>query len=246
MNVKQDIEYMANDRFSTEIREVYEKPYIKVFFLNDNDVDQVKNVLETLNCVKKVNITISKSESHPGQTLTVYPKPMVDANTCEKEVVDTLEYYFSNVTKGKMVGHSDAHFADIEKKILDALDKAEASIDVCVAWLTNEKLRDKLLEKKKKGVKVRVITYKDGVNHNKGVDLTGLSFKEYRGERGGLMHDKFCVIDNVHTINGSYNWTSNAEHKNDEDASFRREDYIFASNFTKRFNQMWERDGKED
>lgn len=30
------------------------------------------------------------------------------------------------------------------------------------------------------------------------------------------MHDKFCVIDNQVILNGSYNWTTNAETRNDE------------------------------
>ena len=92
---------------------------------------------------------------------------------------------------------------------------------------------------------MRVIIYKDGVNKSKGVDLAGLTHKEYRGERGGVEHHKFCVIDNVHTISGSYNWTLNAEHKNDEDATFHFEDYKLASTFTRRFNEIWRRDGKE-
>lgn len=138
--------------------------------------------------------------------------------------------------------HNEAYFAEIEQRIIKALDEANATIDVCVAWFTNDKLRDKLLEKSKAGIEVRVIIYKDGVNKSKGVDLTGLNHKEFRGERGGVEHHKFCVIDNVHTISGSYNWTLNAEHKNDEDTTFHFEDYKLASTFTRRFNEIWRRD----
>lgn len=144
--------------------------------------------------------------------------------------------------QGTMQVHNEAYFADIEKRLMSALDSAGATIDVCVAWFTNPALRDKLLKKSSEGIEVRVVIYKDGVNHNKGVDLTGLKHKEYRGERGGLLHDKFCVIDNVHTICGSYNWTLNAENKNDEDATFHFEDYKLASTYTKRFNEIWRRD----
>lgn len=150
----------------------------------------------------------------------------------------------SSDNSGKMKVHNEAYFADIERRIIKALDEASATIDLCVAWFTNDKLRDKLLEKSKEGIEVRVIIYKDGVNKSKGVDLTGLNHKEYRGERGGVEHHKFCVIDNVHTISGSYNWTLNAEHKNDEDATFHCEDYKLAPTFTKRFNEIWRRDGK--
>lgn len=230
--------------FSTEIRESFGKPYIKVFFLDDTLAEKAKNVVESLICVKTVNITTSTSREHSGNTLTVYPKPMVDVRSCEEEIHKSLNGFFTGVTKGEMHPKNEAYFEGIAQRILEAIDKAEAQIDVCVAWFTNPQLRDKLLEKSKHGVEVRVIIYKDGVNHTKGVDLSSLNHKEYRGERGGVLHDKFCVIDNVHTICGSYNWTLNAEHKNDEDAAFHFEDYKFASSYTKRFNQMWKRDEK--
>ena len=234
---------LRNNRFSTEVREVFDNPYIKVYFLNDTIAPSAKNVVEALNSVRMVNITESKSKAHPGKTLTVYPKPMIDARDCEKEVIVGLNLFFSNVVVGNMQPRNDAYFAGIEKQILEVLDKALTTIIVCVAWFTNTKLRDKLIEKQKDGIDVRVIIYKDGVNHSKGVDLSELNHKEYRGERGGIMHEKFCVVDNVHTVCGSYNWTLNAENKNDEDAAFHLEDYKFASKYTKRFNEIWKRDG---
>ena len=243
---KQSLERLLmpqNNSFSTEVKKVYETSYVKVYFLDDSIAADAKAVVETLNTVRKANITHSNSKAHPGNTLTVYPKPMVSASDCQVEINVALKMFFSNVTIGTMVAHNEAYFADIERRIIEALDKAEATINVCVAWFTNPRLRDKLIEKKKEGVDVKVIIYKDGVNHSKGVDLSELNHKEYRGERGGIMHEKFCVIDNVTTISGSYNWTLNAENKNDEDASFQFEDYKFASKYTRRFNEMWNRDG---
>lgn len=35
------------------------------------------------------------------------------------------------------------------------------------------------------------------------------------------MHNKFCVIDNQIVITGSYNWSDNAEYKNDENISIQ-------------------------
>lgn len=230
-----------NNCFSTQLGKTFDTEYVKVFFLDDSVAPEAQETVSALNCVKKVNITEYKGTAHPGQSLTVYPKSMVTAALCEKEVISALNSFFAHVTVGKMLGHNEAYFAGIEKRILDSLDKAGATIDVCVAWFTNERLRDKLLEKQKEGIVVRVIRYHDGVNASKGVDLSELEHKEVRGERGGLFHDKFCVIDNVHTICGSYNWTLNAENKNDEDAAFHFEDYKLASTYTRRFNVIWRR-----
>lgn len=231
--------------FSTEIRSSNETHYIKVFFYDDSVAEQAAEAISPTKSIKTINVTQSHSKDHPGNTLTIYPKSKVPIEECLKDVECALNNFFANVEVGQMNGHDEAYFAGIEHQILEHLDKALATIDVCVAWFTNDKLRDKLVEKKAEGVKVRVITFRDGVNHAHGVDLTALSHKEYRGERGGIMHEKFCVIDNVTTINGSYNWTLNAENKNDEDAAFHVKNYEFASAYTKRFNEIWDRDGIE-
>lgn len=230
-----------NNNYSTEICSSPSGPYIRVFFLDDSNALKAKDVVEAVNSVKKVNTGESQSSSHPGHYLIVYLKPMVTAEYSVKEIHEALNLFFSNTTVGKMQKHNEAYFAGIEKRILEALDKAGATIDVCVAWFTNTTLRDKLIEKQNEGIAVRVIRYHDGVNASKGVDLSELDHKEVRGERGGLFHDKFCVIDNVHTICGSYNWTLNAENKNDEDAAFHFEDYKLASIYTRRFNEIWKR-----
>lgn len=228
--------------YSTEIRSSFDTSYVKVFFKDDSLAEDARKAVLSRNSVKNVNITESGSKDHPGNTLTVYPKPMYSGIECEKEVKAALDDFFSREKRGNMQVHNEAYFRNIEQSIISHLDKAMATIDVCVAWFTNENLRDKLIEKQSQGVMVRVILFRDGVNNAHGVDLSGIKYhKEIRGERGGLMHDKFCVIDNVTTISGSYNWTTNAENKNDEDISVTTEDYKHASSYTKRFNEMWER-----
>ena len=73
---------------------------------------------------------------------------MVDIDILDKEVKKSLDSYFSGVTDVKTEIISVVEFKNIEKKILDALDEAIATIDVCVAWFTNVTLQKKLLEKK--------------------------------------------------------------------------------------------------
>lgn len=117
---------------------------------------------------------------------------------------------------------NQAHFQDIQNRILAALSGAKISVRVLMAWFTNETLFDKLVEKYKEGVDVQVAIYDDGVNRKHGVDITQLPHKLIkRGQRGGLMHDKFCVIDNQVVVTGSYNWTDNAEFKNDENITIQ-------------------------
>lgn len=225
--------------FSTEIRNAFEKPYIKVFFLDDSFSTVAKGFVERLNVVKTVNITPSGSKDHPGNTLTVYPKSMVEVEDCEKEIIEALNGFFSHgILAEKKPVRNDAYFNGIADKIIKDLDKARVSIHVCIAWFTKQSIADKLVEKYKQGLDVKVIYYDDHTNSKFGVDIDGIPFKAVRGSRGGIMHNKYCIIDNQIVITGSYNWSDNAENKNDENA-VAMYDYNNASDFTVEFKKMY-------
>ena len=124
---------MANNNFSTEIREAPNSKYLKVFFLDDTEAMNAQEIMQALNGVKKANITKSESKSYSGDTLTVYPKPMIDIGTLDNAVKKALNSYFSGVKEVKTEIISAVEFKNIENKILDALDEAIATIDVSVA-----------------------------------------------------------------------------------------------------------------
>lgn len=231
---------MANYKYSTEIRKAPNFKYLKVFFLDDSEAKKTQEIILALKEVNTVNITVSESKSHPGDTLTVYSKPMVDINTLNDVVKKALNSYFSRVTEVKTKIISAVEFKNIEKKILDALDEAIATIDVSVAWFTNVTLQKKLLEKKNDGCKVRIMIDANHTNQKHGVDLNPFEHKAIKAERKGIMHYKFCVIDNNITIHGSYNWTTAAETKNDEEISVDKNDVRKASSYTKEFNRLWD------
>lgn len=115
---------------------------------------------------------------------------------------------------------NEAHFQDIQNRILKALDDAQVSITLVIAWFTNQVLFDNILEKQSQGIEVKLAIFDDGINKKHGVDVTKVPhFLLKKGLRGGLMHNKFCVIDNQVVITGSYNWSTNAEFKNDENVT---------------------------
>lgn len=125
--------------------------------------------------------------------------------------------------KNRQDVETEAHFQDIQNKIMNELNKARVSIIVVMAWFTNETLATKLIEKFNEGLDIRVAIYDDGINRRHGVDLAGIPTKRIKSSRGGIMHNKFCVIDNQVVITGSYNWSSNAEFKNEENISILRD-----------------------
>lgn len=132
---------------------------------------------------------------------------------------------------------NEAHFKQIENQLLEQLNSAEVSINVAMAWFTNKRLAEKLVEKKDQGLDVEVVIYDDSTNAKYAVDLPGIRVKKVKGSKGGKMHDKFCVIDNQVVLNGSYNWSESAEHRNDENVSVHKDPKL-ATQYTKEFRRL--------
>lgn len=114
----------------------------------------------------------------------------------------------------------DASFENIAKRLIDELMSARNKLSIAVAWFTNESIFDILLKKLSEGVSIELILINDHINNrDNGLDLN--KFIECGGrlhfsKGGSLMHNKFVVIDNDRVITGSYNWTYNAEFRNNE------------------------------
>lgn len=225
-------------QYATEIRKTYDTEYVKVFLLDEKRNAEIQSVLSDLDCVKNVNLTQSGSPNNPSETLTVYPKRMYDGDSLNKRIISFLDSYFNGVIDNSEAVRNEAHFKGIQDKILNALDKARVSIIVSMSWFTNSALLEKLVQKQNEGIDVRVVIYDDGINKKHGVDLSQLRIiYKVRAERGGIMHNKFCVIDNQIVITGSYNWTTNAETRNAENVTVQY-DPKSATDYTVMFNEL--------
>lgn len=225
-------------QYATEIRKTYDTEYVKVFLLDEKRNAEIQSVLSDLDCVKRVNITGSNSPNNPSETLTVYPKRMYDGQTLNKRIVNFLDSYFAGEVDNSEAVRNEAHFKGIQDKIINALSGARVSIVVAMSWFTNNALLDKLVQKQNEGVDVKLVIYDDGINKIHGVDLNRLkAVCKVKAERGGIMHNKFCVIDNQLVITGSYNWTNNAETRNDENVTVQY-DPKSATEFSVEFNNL--------
>lgn len=136
--------------------------------------------------------------------------------------MDNIHLTYNNgsiVWEGVRINHrieNEVAFKENEGKVIDAINNAKVSILVAMAWFTNEKIKEALDKKRLEGLRIEIVIFKDGVNLAHGVDLSEFDYTVIRGSKGGIMHNKFCVIDNQKVLTGSYNWTTNAEYKNDE------------------------------
>ena len=169
-----------------------------------------------------------------------YPKALNNCIIPEKykiECADGEYVMMGDVMESPNSVETEAHFQNIQNQIIAELNKARVSIIVVMAWFSNKILADKLIEKYKEGLDVKVAIYDDGINRKHGVELAGIDVKKIKALRGGKMHDKFCVIDNQVVITGSYNWSDNAEFKNDENIAILR-DNKRASDFSVEYRHL--------
>ncbi len=230
-----------NNKYSTEISTSPSGQYIRVFFLDDSNALKAKEIVEAVNSVKKVNMGNSQSASHPGQYLIVYLKPMVSAEYAEKEITETLNSYFLNKPHSVVARtvKTEAYFDNIEKQVIVDLKRARVSISVAMAWFTNQRIADVLIEKFKEGLDVKVVSFDDYTNAKFGVNLEGIPHRKVKVPKGGIMHDKFCVIDNQKVLTGSYNWSEKAERKNIENVPVIYDDER-ASDYSVEFRRLFE------
>lgn len=111
----------------------------------------------------------------------------------------------------------EAHFQAIPITIARHLAAASQSIQVAVAWFTDQQLLAILCKQAEAGLAVELMLANDPINHQYGPDyeaLTRAGGQVYivgNAGSGALMHNKFAVIDFKHTITGSYNWSYRAQ-----------------------------------
>jgi hypothetical protein len=110
----------------------------------------------------------------------------------------------------------ESEFKEINKKILNLLDKSLSSIKIAVAWLSDKEILDLLIKKSSLGIDIEIIT--SDKNDKETVDEFFLKLKssnalvlKINSIDDSIMHHKFCIIDERILITGSYNWSYNAK-----------------------------------
>ena len=133
-------------------------------------------------------------------------------------------------------------FVNLQEITISELLSAKNKVDIAVAWVNFNVyfgVFDSLL---KRGVRIRIILNNDYTNMNYqniilSLTMSGAEIKLV--DSYGIMHHKFCVIDNQRCLFGSYNWTKNAELRNIEDLNICDE-LELVYEYLKEFNALWE------
>lgn len=116
-----------------------------------------------------------------------------------------------------------------EQAFLDTLNLANSSIH-CALYEIDLPSVNTTLRNKAKNIDVKIITDSD-YHHQFNTPYS-------KADRSGLMHDKFCIIDNYITITGSMNPTINDAHKNNNNLIIIHSKRL-SKNYEDEFQEMW-------
>lgn len=112
------------------------------------------------------------------------------------------------------------YFSNLKAITVSELRMAQKNVYIAVAWINFEVYYPIFSELLLRGISVQIIVNDDSNNarYRDWIDrLIYLGARIIMIHASGMMHHKFCVIDESRCLFGSYNWTINAELKNIED-----------------------------
>lgn len=124
-----------------------------------------------------------------------------------------------------------------ENRIVEEIAKAQ-TIDIAVYSITNKKITSALLNAKKRGARIRVVTDRTmaGNKYSKDEVLLKAGIPLRKNKKHKIEHNKFAVFDGSHIVTGSYNWTDAATKSNSENCVFLD---ALAEDYSARFEYLW-------
>lgn len=108
---------------------------------------------------------------------------------------------------------------EIKQRIISEITNAKQCIYVAMAYFTDRDIAMAIIEAKNRNITVDIILSSNAQNETVKLMLKGANISVHAFETGdsrGIMHHKFCLIDNNISINGSYNYSINASTNNVE------------------------------
>ncbi len=131
----------------------------------------------------------------------------------------------------------------IQNQIIKRVNLAKSTIDIAMYSFTAGPIAQALADAHARGVKIRLIrdiSQSRGKNdENAFLRDNGIEIKEMGGKGRGIFHNKFAIFDDKLVETGSFNWTTNAEKYNHENAIFFTDPELIQA-FKKEFNVLWE------
>jgi len=136
-------------------------------------------------------------------------------------------------------------FDDPESVALGVLDQATETLDLAQYNIRNERFREKLLELRDRGVRIRIVVDAKAARQewntlDDALEEDGFALKRVENTNSdwAIVHHKFSLVDGRTVMTGSYNWNETAQVFNDENMVVL-EDPAVAAAYRAEFAELW-------
>ena len=129
---------------------------------------------------------------------------------------------------------------EIKQRIISEINNAKQCIYLAMAYFTDRDIAMSIVDAKNRNVNVDIILSSNAQNETVKLMFKGASISVHAfdtGDARGIMHHKFCLIDDKISINGSYNYSLNASNNNVENIQIS-DDIAIYSQFLTEFDRL--------
>jgi phosphatidylserine/phosphatidylglycerophosphate/cardiolipin synthase-like enzyme len=168
-------------------------------------------------------------------TATLTTTQVATANT----VTTTTTVVYTQGGEGVIKAICFSRVEQCDNLLINLISQARKSIYVAIYSFTRDGLTRALIDAKNRGVEVKVIMEEENA-YGQGSEYRMLKEAGVDIRLDGnpaLMHHKFMVVDGEIIATGSYNWSTAAEDRNDENFVVIR-DRSVAERFMQEFNRL--------
>jgi phosphatidylserine/phosphatidylglycerophosphate/cardiolipin synthase-like enzyme len=154
----------------------------------------------------------------------------------------TGNWYQLHFTAPKYPDKEADHRGGLDEKLTALIQSARTSVDVAVYQLDLPNVTQALLDAKKRGAKVRVVTSVDTLNDPaenpsfQQLDKAGIPVAG--GNANAIMHNKYVVVDGQTVWTGSWNFTTSDTYRNNNNGILIQSPEL-ARNYTVTFEKMF-------
>jgi len=129
---------------------------------------------------------------------------------------------------------------EIKQRIISEINNANQCVYLAMAYFTDRDIAMAIVEAKNRNIIVDIILSSNAQNETVKLMLKGAGISVHAfdtGDSRGIMHHKFCLIDDKISINGSYNYSLNASNNNVENIQIS-DDIAIYSQFLNEFERL--------
>lgn len=119
------------------------------------------------------------------------------------------------------------------------IEHANSSIHILIYSFTLDSISDELIEAYNRGVEVKVVFEEQQITkYSEYQKLKAAGIEVRNDTNSNLMHNKIMIVDGVVVLTGSFNWSANAENRNDENLIVIKSVEV-ASLYEEEFRKVW-------